>query len=44
MKVQVVRIILMIASKTLFNGSLDREIARERERDRGLARLRSELP
>ena len=44
MKVQVVRIILMIAGKALLDGNLDREIARERERDRALARPTSELP
>jgi hypothetical protein len=41
-KVQVVRIILIIVGKALLDGSLDREIARERERDRAL--LMSELP
>jgi hypothetical protein len=44
MKVQVVRIILIIASKALLNGSLDREIARERERDRAVARPASNSP
>jgi hypothetical protein len=44
MKVQVVRIILIIAGKALLNGKLDREVARERERHRALARLMSELP
>jgi hypothetical protein len=44
MRVQAVRIILIIAGKGLLNGSLDRETARERERDRALARVMSELP
>jgi hypothetical protein len=43
MKMQVVRIILKIAGKALLNGSLDREIARERERDRILDRAVSQL-
>jgi hypothetical protein len=44
LKVQVMRIIVMIAGKALLNGSLEREIARERGRDAALARMVSELP
>jgi len=40
----VVGIILAIAAKALRNGTLDRDIARERVRDARLARLVSELP
>jgi hypothetical protein len=43
LQVQVMRIIVKIAGKALLDGSLDREIARERERDAVLARLVSEF-
>ena len=39
MKVQVVRIILAIAGKALLDGSLSREAARERDRQRILGEL-----
>ena len=44
LQVQVMSIILIIAGKVLLDGSLDREIACERERDAALARMVSELP
>jgi hypothetical protein len=44
LQVQVMRIILIVAGKALLDGSLDREIARERGRDAALARMVSELP
>jgi hypothetical protein len=44
MQVQVTRIVAKIAGKALLDGSLDREIVRERERDAALARMVSELP
>jgi hypothetical protein len=44
LQVQVTRIVAKIAGKALLDGSLDREIVRERERDAALARMVSELP
>jgi hypothetical protein len=44
LQVQVIRIVVKIAGKALLDGSLDREIVRERERDAALARMVSELP
>jgi hypothetical protein len=43
LQVQVIRVVMRIAGKALLNGSLDREVARERERDRILDRLVSGL-
>ena len=39
LRVQVMRIIFIIAGKALLDGSLDREIARERDRERILAEM-----
>ena len=44
LSLQVIRIVVKIAGKALLDGSLDREIARERGRDAALARMVSELP
>jgi hypothetical protein len=44
LQVQVIRIVMKIAGKALLDGSLDREIARERGRDAALTRMVSELP
>ena len=43
LQMQVTRVVMPIASKALLDGSLGREIARERERDAVLARLVSEF-
>jgi hypothetical protein len=43
LKVQVIRIIVLIAGKALLDGSLDCQIVRARERDAALARMVSEL-
>jgi hypothetical protein len=43
-QVQVIRIVVKIAGTALLDGSLDREIVGERERDAALARMVSELP
>ena len=44
MKVQVMRIVGVIAGKALLNGRLDREIARERGREAMLKRIVASLP
>jgi hypothetical protein len=44
LQVRVIRIVVKIAGKALLDGSLDRDVARERERDAALARMVSELP
>lgn len=43
LQVQVMRIILIIAGKALLDGSLDREIARERDRERIFAQMMREF-
>ena len=43
LQVQVIRILVKIAGKALLEGSLDREIARERDRERVLAELAGDL-
>jgi len=44
MKVQVICIVFQICAKAMFDGSLAREAAGERERPRRLARLMQKLP
>ena len=43
LQVQVIRIVVRIAGKALLDGSLDREIARERDLERVLAELAGDL-
>jgi hypothetical protein len=43
LQVQVMRIVVKIAGKAVFDGCLDREITRGRERDAVLARMVSEF-
>ena len=44
MKLQVICIVFQICAKAMFDGSLAREAAGERERPRRLARLMQKLP
>ena len=44
LQVQVIRVVVKIAGPALRDGSLDREIARDLESEKALARMVSELP